>query len=279
MGWNRERARIVDRRDYSFRGVSTLKNFKLPETPYLKAVNWIDQDTPIDNQGQVGSCTAHAGTGLLRFLQKQATGNYTKLSRLFVYYQTRSIANSSGDSGASLRDTAMELATMSAPPETYWNYNESLFDTRPTWRSSEAFLFAMAENYEGLHFVRLDPDGVDRDKVLDDIKTCVRSKLPVMFGTLVYQQIMNVNTQGDIWYPSQGEQPVGGHALLIIGYDDDRECFGTSGKGAFLIRNSWGTDWGDNGYGWLPYDYFLKGQAEDAWTCLSTKYVNIADFA
>lgn len=278
LGWNRPEK---DPRDYTFHAKLGAKSFKLPETEYASSVNLIAFDTPVFDQGQLGSCTANAACGLLQFLQNVQMGAFTTLSRLYVYKYTRMIMATNGDTGASLRDTAMCLAVHGACPESYWNYNVNRFDEIPKWRDSEVFLSNLADNFEGAHAVRLDPDGIDKATALADIKTCIRAKLPVMFGTLVYGQIGAVNKQGDIWFPSPNEQPAGGHAMLIVGYDDDRLCIGTDKKGAFLVKNSWGTEWGDNGYGWLPYEYLLSDRdlLSDCWTFISTKYTRIADFA
>lgn len=266
-----------DPRDYHLR----MPQFKdiLPRTEYQSSVDLRPLDTPVFDQGDLGSCTANAACGLLQFIMKQAAGKYTPLSRLYLYKMTRMHMNTQGDTGASLRDTAMAVTMNGVCPELYWNYDPGRFDELPKWMGSEAFIHDLADNYEGTHYVRLDPDGCDKQTALRDIKDCVRSKFPVMFGTLVYQQIMNVNMQGDIWYPSQGERPVGGHALLIMGYDDERDCIGTPSKGAFLIRNSWSPAWGNQGYGWLPYAYLLEDQAQDFWTFLGSKYVTQGDFA
>jgi C1A family cysteine protease len=274
LGWLPDKK---DHRDY------TLRDTPLRISPAVKLANKIDlreYDTPIMDQGQLGSCTSQAGCGLLQFLQKFNSGKYTLMSRLYVYKFTRMLMATNGDTGASLRDTMATLILHGAPPETYWNYNIDRFDEIPKWMSSEAFLSNMADNYEGTKYIRLDPDGNGKTQVLNDIKFCLNSNLPVIFGTYVWNSIQFVGVNGDIPMPNAGEQPVGGHALMIVGYDDERECLpiGTP-KGAFLIRNSWGTEWGDKGYGWLPYEYLIKGHAQDFWTLVGSKYVNMSDFA
>jgi C1A family cysteine protease len=73
-----------------------------------------------------------------------------------------------------------------------------------------------------------------------------------------------------------------GHAVVAVGYDDTRKIKNTltnkTTKGALLVRNSWGVGWGDQGYGWMPYDYALNGMAMDFWSLLAMKWVNTDQF-
>ena len=77
---------------------------------------------------------------------------------------------------------------------------------------------------------------------------------------------------GEIPFPTAGDTVQGGHAVLAVGYDDAKKI--GSAKGALLIRNSWGTGWGAEGYGWLPYDYVLKGLANDFWSLVQADFVD-----
>jgi C1A family cysteine protease len=103
-----------------------------------------------------------------------------------------------------------------------------------------------------------------------------------MFGFVVYDSISQAEDTGKIPYPCQGERFLGGHAVVAVGYDDnlkiknidcDRET-----KGALLIRNSWGINWGEAGYGWLPYEYVLSGLAIDFWTLLKSEWIDTGKF-
>jgi len=75
---------------------------------------------------------------------------------------------------------------------------------------------------------------------------------------------------------------IGGHAVSVAGYEDGlvikNAASGAQTKGAFLIRNSWGTGWGELGYGWLPYDYVLKGLATDWWVLSKAEWVATGQF-
>jgi C1A family cysteine protease len=103
-----------------------------------------------------------------------------------------------------------------------------------------------------------------------------------MFGFTVYSSISQADSNGEIPFPNAGEKVVGGHAVDAVGYDDGKVItHGLSGAkttGALFIRNSWGTGWGDDGYGWLPYDYVLRGLAVDWWSILKHEWVDTGEF-
>ncbi|MEB3169272.1 MAG: C1 family peptidase, partial [Synechococcaceae cyanobacterium] len=84
-------------------------------------------------------------------------------------------------------------------------------------------------------------------------------------------------------YPTPGERVLGGHAIDAVGYDDNLKIKNTNGgatetTGALLIRNSWGTQWGSGGYGWLPYQYVLSGLATDWWSLLKNEWIDTGNF-
>lgn len=234
--------------------------------------------SPIEDQGDLGSCTANAGVGMVEYFERRAFGKHTDASRLFLYKTTRNMMQEIGDTGAFLRTTMGAMVLFGLPPEEYWPYNVANFDTEPT-----AFCYAYAQNYQAISYYRLDPPGTKPSELLNQIKTNLAAGLPSMFGFTVYSSIVQANDSGKIPYPVKGDKIAGGHAIVVAGYDDNLKIKNTAvgakeTKGAFLIRNSWGTSWGADGYGWLPYEYVLKGLADDWWSLLKNEWVDSGNF-
>lgn len=233
---------------------------------------------PIENQGRIGSCTANAAVALVEYFERRAFGNHIDASRLFLYKVTRNLLHWTGDTGAYIRSAMGALVLFGVPPEEYWAYETEEFDEEPP-----AFCYAFAQNYRAINYVRLDPPGIAKDELLDRIKAYIVAGLPSMFGFTVYSSISQAATTGRIPYPTPGERRVGGHAIVALGYDDNMKIQNTNPEaeettGALLIRNSWGTGWGDSGYGWFPYKYVLQGLAIDWWSLIKSDWIDTGVF-
>jgi C1A family cysteine protease len=233
--------------------------------------------SPIEDQGQLGSCTANAACGLVEYFQRRATGKHIDASRLFVYKTSRNLLGWTGDTGAYLRTAMGSLVLFGAPPERYWPYDgrspasNTRFDVEPP-----AFCYAFGANFQAITYFRLDPPTSSATTVLSTIKQYLAAGFPSMFGFPVYQEFMTPTTQADIAYPKTNSKYYGGHAIIAAGYDDNRMI--GADKGALLIRNSWGTGWGAGGYAWMSYKYVTQGLATDWWSLISNEWVDTGQF-
>lgn len=254
-------------------GVLGTRRPKAPQAPVdLRA--WC---SAIENQMSLGSCTAHAAVGIVEYFQRRAFGEHIEGSRLFVYKATRNLMQVTGDTGAWLRKTMGALVLCGVPDEKYWPYTDAdpAFDDEP-----KSFVYAAADNYESLKYFCHDPLGtnVQGDAVLTSVKTYLAAGIPSMFGFWGFPSFSSCDVRGGIPYPCPGERAQWGHAIVAIGYDDGKKIKNTkcnkTTTGALLIRNSWGTTWGDQGYGWLPYDYVTNKLALDFWSLLSMEWVD-----
>ncbi|MFB3885551.1 MAG: C1 family peptidase [Thermodesulfobacteriota bacterium] len=280
MGWIPD---YPDFRDYTERtgeiksvlqSTGVLRAKSLPVSVDLR--KWC---SPIEDQGALGSCTAHAGVGVIEYYERKSFGRHLDASRLFLYKVTRNLMKMKGDTGAYLRNTMGAMVLFGVPPEEYWPYREEEkeFDQEPP-----AFCYAFAQNYQTIKYFRHDPPGTKTEEFLRRVKVYLSKGHPAMFGFTVYNSIEQAEKTGRIPFPSPKEKIEGGHAVVAVGYDDQigiKNQYGkVETKGALLIRNSWGKGWGEEGYGWLPYEYLLKGLAEDFWSVLKKEWIDTDPF-
>jgi len=235
----------------------------------------------IENQHQLGSCTANAAAGVVEYYERRAFGQHLDASRLFIYKTTRNLMGVTGDTGAWLRNTMGALALCGVADEQRWPYTDdpNEFDKEPP-----AFIYAIADNFEALRYFCHDPIALNRsrDLVLSSIKRFLRAGVPSMFGFFGFDSFDASGAPGEIPIPVPGEQIRWGHAIVAVGYDDRKSITNTisneSTEGALRIRNSWGQGWGDRGYGWIPYEYVLRRLALDFWSLLRMKWVDTKQF-
>src|SRR3990170_4108086 len=230
--------------------------------------------TTVKNQLQLGSCTAFAGCSLIENLIKKAHKKDFDASELFLYKLTRSLLQWSGDTGAYLRAMMGALAFFGVPPEKYYPYAIEAFEKEP-----ESFVYQLAQSFQPIRYYRLDTPDRTPDQILQIMKQHLKSGITMVFGFNCYESLQSdfTNRTGCIQYPEPTEAIIGGHAMHIVGYDDNM-ALKSKNKGVLKFKNSWGTQWGYNGYGYLPYDYILNGLAVDVWTALSQEFIDTNQF-
>jgi C1A family cysteine protease len=209
------------------------------------------QCPPIVNQGQLGSCTSCAIASAHYFDQlKEDSQAAFQPSRLFIYYNERAIEGSTAtDAGGYIRDGFKSVATQGVCPETEWPYDISKFAQEPP-----APCFLDAQKYKAIQYLRLQQS-------LAQMKGCLVEGYPFVFGFTVYQSFESdeVARTGIVPLPTNGESTVGGHAVMAVGYDDATQ--------RFTIQNSWSTNWGDQGFCYMPYSYLADvNLCNDFWT-------------
>jgi C1A family cysteine protease len=206
---------------------------------------------PVYDQGNLGSCTANAIAGALQFEQmKQKEADVFAPSRLFIYYNERVIENSvDQDSGAMLRDGIKSVANQGAPHESLWPYVVAKFRTKPSPAA-----YKDAKKHQAVLYQRVL-------QTLQQLKGCLADGYPFVFGFSVYESFESdaVAKTGNMPMPKPKEKQLGGHAVLAVGYDD--------ATSRFIVRNSWGPKWGQDGYFTMPYAYMTdENLADDFWT-------------
>jgi len=256
-GWKRQ---LPDKRDLTFE----FDACDLPDSFDLRDELSVP---PIYNQGALGSCTANALAAAFEFNErKEGYGDeeFTP-SRLFIYYNERVMEGTTPteDSGAALRDGIKSLNLTGVCPETgdySWPYDVAAFSEKPPVQCYDAAYCERA-----LHYRRV-AQNVDAMK-----HALFLEKEPVVFGFSVYESFESeaVSTSGIMPMPKPGEKQLGGHAVLCVGYDDTTE--------SFIIRNSWGEEWGSEGYFSMPYKFLTDPDyANDFWIITSVSSPPVA---
>lgn len=197
--------------------------------------------SPVENQGNLGSCTAQAIVGAAEHLWLKQ-GLKLQGSRLWLYYKERALHGwQNQDTGANIRDGIKVLAKSGLPEEKLWPYTISKFKTKPSASADKQALLFKIDKYYKL-------------TSLSQVKDALVKGFTVAFGISLYESFWK-HKKGLIPVPGSDENQEGGHAMLIVGYDDTKKHF--------IIRNSWGSRWGDRGYCYIPYAYMEE--ARDMW--------------
>jgi C1A family cysteine protease len=205
---------------------------------------------PVYDQGAAGSCVGNAVAAAVQFTRRRAnaTPDFTP-SRLYIYYNARLLEGATGfDGGAQIRDGVKGVVRYGAPPEDAWVYDTDQVLATPPQDAYDAGKLDLLLGYQRVN------------QSVDDLRHALASHQPFVFGFSVYESFEGpqVAGAGQLNLPAAGEALVGGHAVLAAGYDDASRVF--------LVRNSWGADWGMQGYFTIPFEYLSNVDlASDFW--------------
>jgi len=211
--------------------------------------------TPVENQSETNSCVANAVAGAYEYLVKQHRDDDAyDVSRLFIYYVARSIAAEVDpteepeldDDGTMIGAAIEGLKKYGACSEETWPFDDEVVNASP---SGDAFEEASAFLVE---------DVANVPTRLDSWKAALAEGNPIIFGLSLYESFDAHRRPGMVPSPSPREasrEDHGGHAMLCVGYSDRDQVF--------IVRNSWGDEWGDGGYCYIPYAYLMNPRFND----------------
>jgi C1A family cysteine protease len=222
----------------------------------------------VDDQGGVNASAAYACLGLVEYFQQRSHGSTIETSKLFLYKMARKLMGVESDAGAELRTCFKALLRFGAPPSKHWPRAGQGYDAEP----ADPLLFCYADAYRSIRYVRLDPPNSPGSLTLETVKSFLAAGFACAFGAPIPSSI---SRDPSILYRPTFDQVLGGQALVAMGYDDERRA---ATKGALVVRNSWGADWGEDGYGWLPYIFVERQMAADFWTVLKEDWLASGEF-
>lgn len=203
---------------------------------------------PVYDQGNLGSCTANAIAAAFQYDQAKQKLSGFMPSRLFIYYNERLVEGTVNfDSGAYIRDGIKVINSYGVCQEPTWPYNINNFRTKPS-----NIAYSQALTHKALSYYRVNVD-------ITSVKTALAAGFPVVIGFNVYSSFESatVSRTGLMPMPAPRELLLGGHATLVVGYNDVSRYL--------IVRNSWGSGWGDRGYFYMPYTYVTPNYMSDFW--------------
>lgn len=241
---------LPDKRDHYFQ--------YSPSTVLPDKMDLHQEMSRVEDQGELGSCTANAWVGAIEYLDKVKDGHYRNWSRLYLYYNERALnGDENQDAGANIRDGAKALAKLGICAETHWKYDISKFAQKPPTNCYQEGLEHRAVRYSRV------------DQTEEAILNALARKYPIVVGFTAYESFESVGQNGMVPMPGATERVLGGHAVLVVGYDRTKQTF--------IVRNSWGASWGNHGYCYFPFAYLLDGDlAEDFWIIETVDGVTVA---
>ena len=214
----------------------------------LPRVDLRNKCSVIGDQGALGSCTAWAISGFREFLELKNHEKFTQVSPLYLYFQLRKkLGEIYFDRGSIINDGMDIMEKVGICPEKYWPYDPTRFEIAPP---------PIADANAGYYKIEL-PRPLAGRNVVKTMKYELSKGNPVVFGFKVYENFYKIGADGMMPFPTPNDPYLGGHAVMTVGYDEDRRVF--------IVRNSWSEAWGDRGYFYMPFDY-ISNNAFDFWT-------------
>jgi C1A family cysteine protease len=204
--------------------------------------------TPVEDQGQTSSCVANAVAGAYEYWIKKASKQDHNISRLFVYYNARWRDGSQDKDEGSVIQLAMEgLSKFGACPETVWPFDPHLILKKP---GAEAYKDGAPYKVQDMAQVPLK---------LEAWKQALAEGKPIVFGCELFDSFDECTQKGGV-VPMPAPDDIArkkhsGHSMCAVGYSDTEKVF--------IVRNSWGTDFGDKGYCYMPYAYLMSPKFND----------------
>jgi C1A family cysteine protease len=271
FGWQLD---LPDHRDFALSAApvaALLRKLKLKprkSRPLPEAVDWREYCGPVEDQQGLGTSSAHACAALIQQFERRASGRFIRPSRLFIDYTARRLAGDASGAPVSLRTVFKAVSRCGVPPERHWP-----FDATHASREPDAFAYGFQREFRALRYLRLDSRGSQERATLDVVRSFLAAGFFVAFGFSVSTA---VTVEPEIPFPTAADSILGGQAVTAVGYDDKARI--RSDKGAILVRNSWGRDWGDRGFGWLPYAFVRERLACDFWTLFGPRWLRSGEF-
>jgi C1A family cysteine protease len=267
FGWHRDLPDVRDFTPQQEKIAELLKGLK-PCGVGVDRVDWREYFGKVQNQQALAASAPYACVGLVGYFERRASGRVLEPSAMFVYQVARRLLGWTGDSGVPLRSALQVIARFGLPPERCWPSAPALLGCEP-----DAFAYASAQRFGTLYYVRLDSRGKRGGQVLQTVRSWLAAGFPSVFG---FPVVSSLSAEADIPYPTIFDSIRGGQAMVAVGYDDRHRT--RAGRGALLVRSSWGIHWGGSGYGWLSYAHIRERLAVDFWTLLSPEWLSSGEF-
>jgi len=221
---------------------------------------------PIPHGAQVTA--AVAVLGLVQYFERRTVGDVAAGSPRFLYYTARRLAGTTGDNGAGLRTTLKALVRFGCPPAKYCEFDAAAHDSAACDAAPDAFAFGFQREFADLRYVRLDPPTASGSEVLQTLKNSLAAGFACTAGATIGDAAVEA---GGIPYPTRHDSVAGATGFTVVGYDDAYRIRST--KGALLIRGTFGPEWGEQGFGYLPYRFVEDRLAYDFWTLLKPQWL------